>query len=454
MPIVQKKPSAPPDYVPNIPKIEPERSKSVVVDTKYTPRSSLLKYVEGSPWTVNYYSQIHDRDNATYSQDPGQNPLYQQYKKIERLELRVSNALTSQQDPDSKGFSVKGSAHLPLAIIPNEGDMFVADVGDGREGVFQIDNSEKKSIFKESVYFIEYTMLYYADAETSRRKDLEDKVVANLHFVKELAQYGQKSIITTDRYNVLREISFQVTKLKKNYFQFFYSNEYSTLVVPDQEQLTYDPHVVKTLMKIMNTQDVHEFKRMRALNIEDDNYLKLPVVLEALVNRDLDLLYICEQQYGTISTRIFNRDPMTESIFYSGFEKIIYPHPRNDIVDQRWSRSLKGSADGKLVEGSTLAGNTSILLENNVVRNHENKPVVLIHPVTKDDYYIFSKAFYDETDGMSLLEVLAFNYLQREANKPELVLHLMKNCWKWGSLERFYYIPVLLILAANIIKEI
>ena len=141
MPIVSKKPLTPPTIKPVIPKVEPDKNQSVFIDTRYQPLSSLLKYTQGAIWTVNYYSQYHDRDNATYAQDPGQSPIYQQFRKIERLELRVESPLNQQQDQESKGFSVKGSAYLPLSIIPNAGDMFTADVGDGREGVFQIDNS-------------------------------------------------------------------------------------------------------------------------------------------------------------------------------------------------------------------------------------------------------------------------------------------------------------------------
>ena len=116
MPIVSKKPLAPPTIKPVIPKVEPDKNQSVFIDTRYQPLSSLLKYTQGAVWTVNYYSQYHDRDNATYAQDPGQSPIYQQFRKIERLELRVESPLNQQQDQESKGFSVKGSAY---AAEPN-----------------------------------------------------------------------------------------------------------------------------------------------------------------------------------------------------------------------------------------------------------------------------------------------------------------------------------------------
>ena len=110
-------------------------------------------------------------------------------------------------------------------------------------------------------------------------------------------------------------------------------------------------------------------------------------------------------------------------------------------------------ADLALKEGYTLNGNTAPLVTDNTV-THLGKQMTIAHPVTVDDYYVLSSAFYNNTGEKSLLEVLVENYLQREANHPELVLKLIHNSWKLGSLQRFYYIPILLILATNIIKNI
>ena len=453
MPIVTKKPTAAPDYEPAIPKIEPPHYHSVVVDTKYTPRSSLLKYAEGAPWDVNYYSQVHDRDNALYSQDPGQAALYQQYKKISHLQLRVDSPLTSQQDQETKGFIVKGSAILPLSVIPNEGDMFAADVGDGREGVFQIDNSEKRSIFKDSVYFIEYTMLYYTDAEANRFADLENKVVQRLHYVKEFAQYGQNALVTTDELQTLREIGYHYKRLKTQYFDWFFSKEYSTLIIPGQAEPVYDSYVVKAIRALYLTNDVYEYKLMRALNVEDDLYLKRPTLWDALLQRDEHILQSCEQRVGVVSTVGFNSDPMMETIFYSGLSYIVYPKYVNEAIDQHNNKLGKPPAEDYLVSVPTLKGDTAVLLADNTVE-FLGQQLSIVKPILQDDYYVFSKSFYEDSNDKSLIEILTRNYLEKKANDPILVLKLMNNSWKWGGLERFYYIPVLLILAFNIIKDL
>lgn len=453
MPIVSKKPLAPPTIKPVIPKVEPDKNQSVFIDTRYQPLSSLLKYTQGAVWTVNYYSQYHDRDNATYAQDPGQSPIYQQFRKIERLELRVESPLNQQQDQESKGFSVKGSAYLPLSIIPNAGDMFTADVGDGREGVFQIDNSEKKSIYKESVYLIEYTMLYYSDNEPTRRKDLETKVIHNLHYVKEFAQYGQNALITTEQYSVYTELAFHLQRLKKQYFQWFFSKEYSTLLLPHPTRSIYDAYLTKAVRAIYNTQDLYEIQLMRVLNIEDDEYLKRPTIWDALLTQDICVLDTAEKQVGIASIKAFHKDPMMESIRYSYIDYIVYPKPKNQRLDFNYNFLEKRLMDISPIELSSQYGNTLPLIADNEI-THLGKQLEIISPILKDDYYIFTQAFYDDLYPQSALEVLVRNYLQKEANHPALILKLMKNCYKWGMLEKYYYTPVLMILTLNIIKEL
>lgn len=453
MAIVQKRPLAPPDVKPAIPRIEPVRNQSVVIDTKYTPRSSLLKYIEGSPWTVTYYSQFLNHDNATYSQDPGQEALYQQYKKIEHLELRVDTPLNTQQDQQSKGFTVKGSAILPMAVIPNEGDMFAADVGDGRLGIFQIDNSEKRSIYKESAYFIEYTMMYYADKESDRYKDLEKKVICTYHYVKQFAQYGQNALVTTSEYKALLDIQRTFRTLKAQYFKWFYSKEFATLVVPEQGNSVYDSYLIKAIKALYVSEDAPEFKFMRALNIEDDNYLKLHTVWDALLQRDGDILQWCEKQMGTVSTKGFNNDPMMETIHYSGLASIVYPKYRNKAIDHSVNYMQKSYPILDVKATSSLVESLDAISDADRIQVL-GKDMTIVHPVTIDDYYIFSENFYRDLPDKSVLEVVTQNYLQNEANDPILIYKLLKNSWKWGAIERFYYIPVLFILTMDIVKSI
>ena len=63
MPIAKLKPESRSPKLPQIPEIEPPKYKSVVIDEKNIPRETLLAYIAGSSWTVDYYQQVINRDN-------------------------------------------------------------------------------------------------------------------------------------------------------------------------------------------------------------------------------------------------------------------------------------------------------------------------------------------------------------------------------------------------------
>jgi hypothetical protein len=78
--------------------------------------------------------------------------------------------------------------------------------------------------------------------------------------------------------------------------------------------------------------------------------------------------------------------------------------------------------------------------------------VPIVKPVDTE-YYILSQAFYDDANGKSLLEVLIYDYLNKRAIPATTAMELVKQYHGWGVVERFYYIPMLLILIRSIIRN-
>ena len=179
-----------------LPQIEPKEHKSVVVDTKYTPLSNLIVHVEGAKWKVDYYKQVLDRDSSLAGHNPTKQAPYQQYHCIHEYILKVSSPLSTTQEDETKAMRVTGSATCYPPLVANVGDMFVADIGDGRSGIFQITNSEKKSIFKESVYEINYALVDYATGD--RLNDLNKKVVKDSYFLMDYLEHGQNPLLSNE----------------------------------------------------------------------------------------------------------------------------------------------------------------------------------------------------------------------------------------------------------------
>ena len=205
MPIMNSKPSAPQPTKPSPNEAIPAPYKGVTVDSRYTPLSSLITHVEGSSWVVKYFSQVLDIDSEVSPQQLTKEAVYQQYTAINQLEMRVNNELSYSQDDASKAATVTGSATLYPCVIPNTGDMFLADIGDGREGIFTVTRTERKSLLKETCYQIEYVLVAYS-TDTERMRDLEQKTIKTLQFVKEFLLFGQNPVVVDSEYATVREL--------------------------------------------------------------------------------------------------------------------------------------------------------------------------------------------------------------------------------------------------------
>lgn len=453
MPIVQTKPTAPIEVKPTIPVIHSADVTSNVVDTKYDPLSSLLTYIEGSYWEVDYYSQVITKDSALAGQDVGQSAIYQQYKVIRGFELRVVNALSWIQDSASKSTSATGSAHVHSLVIPNQGDMFLADAGDGREGVFQITMSERKGLLKDSVYFIEYQLIYFSDTNTNRRADLDSKVVQEFHYSKDFLHYGQNPLLVTSEFEAVNKLKSKYSELINHYFRWFFSSEFKTLIIPGQDVVTYDHFLVEFMSSILNTTDNYSVRFMRRLNVDDDHYLKEPQIWSAILNKDLLALKTGNQKMGLVSTRLFSADPMLEGIRYTGVRNVVYPSLPQTVYAVQYAIRHKTLSETILTSVNTRGGNLEEIIYDTVL-NMEGGSVQALKPVLVDDYYVLSQSFYEDTVGKSLMEILLLNYFEDKTNNAVDVLNLTNSYENWGGLERFYYIPILLVLIKNVIRSL
>lgn len=453
MPIVQAKPLAPEVVKDKIPQIHSTEVSTNVVDTKYTPLSNLITYVEGSKWTVNYYSQVIDNDTALAGQDTGQSGIYQQYRVIRGLDLKVENAIIWSQNPETKQITASGTAHIHSLIIPNNGDMFTADIGDAREGVFQITLSEKKSLFKESVYFVEYQLIYLANDEKNRKADLDSKVVQELFYLKDFLQYGQNPLVSSREFEVIEQLKLKYHELINHYFRWFFSREFNTLLVPGQNTRVYDHFVVQFLLSILDTRDNEYIRYVRRLNVEDDYNLKEPNIWTALATRDLVSLKTGFRKTGLVSTKFFNKNPMMESIRFSGIEYVVYPKDHQVVFDSANNLMNKTISETQLERVNTRTGNLSEIIYDQTITINGNA-LKSINSVLSDDHYVLSQNFYENLPNKSVLEVLVENYFQEEANDNNVLLNLTNSVHNWGGLERFYYIPLLLALIKNSIRSI
>jgi hypothetical protein len=447
----------PPNIQPVVPQITDPTYEGVTVDTSYTPRSSLLTYVEGSNWTVVYYRQLIGRSNQLSAQDTAMPGANQQYERISNMLIKVTSPLSTTQDEESKSMILTGTGLVTAGVIPNVGDIFVADTGDGKISRFQVTTSEKKSFLKDAVYEINYVIKGYADPKMVA--DLDAKTVTTMTFVAGNLMIGQNPIIANSELLLMQQLQTQMRLLISQYFQTFFSVEWQTLLVPDQIEATYDPFLVRAILDFITTDENPVVQRIRAMNVQGDQAFNAKTIWDCFRTMRMDYLPLTQQQIGLANMkRVQNRWPYFMSAFYSGITFIVYPIDARMDVDAHYVQYPNGyPATFGMSEGRPRNPDLSRILSvtdttgfSYLTPNPQQLPDIV--PVAQDQYYVFREGFYGNTPTPSSnLELIALQALQGQAIDLGQLLRLATNAPVWGNLERFYYVPVLIaLIKANI----
>lgn len=452
MAIMKAKPSAAPLTMPSPVIIEPKNSHSVLVDNKEIPRESLITHVAGIAFVVDYYRLVINKDNALYSQDVGQSGTQQQYIKYKNFELRQQGSLTVDQDDTDKVFAVRGTSIVHSGLVPNEGDMFSGDVGDGRLGVFNVTRSQRLTTLKGSTYQIEYALAYFTTSKPNDYVDLESKVIETYFYVKERLDFNESPFLTTQEYDFVRRLGNYYKEMCQNYFHWFFSKEFAVYLVPSQLASTFDYFLYNALRSIFKDDHYSVLQKHQAINIEDDDLIDRKLDLfSVLLERSSNKFEICDRRVGVVRTSGFNHEGSTTNIRFTGIRNLIYPISLEARADEGYNRLMHSPIEGTL----TPSLDQGVLYPKEVKEFlFGDKTVPLIKLVSVDDYYIFSQDFYERTSNLSILEEQVLNYIDGKSCNTVALKLLCDNYKYWPKLERFYYMPIILILIQSVLKDV
>lgn len=441
--IVSKDPVSTPQEIKTI-EIASPNTAVIATDNRYNPRINLITHVSGSEWIVNYYSQILTTDSQLSGQQLSLNATNQQYKKINQFKFKVSSPLTTSQNTEDNSMEVVGESIIPNFIIPNVGDMFVADLGEGNIGVFKINRSTKLSILKETTYQISYILI---NTDQININDLESKTVDTYYYHEKYVTFGKNPLVLESEYSALLELEDSYRVMIDQYFKRFYSRKFSTLILPGQDYSIYDHYLVSFIMAIFSTWDHHLIRNIVKFNVVDDPNMESDNLWTAILNKNVSYINTSFKRFGLIDIVNFSGLAVSCNIRYTGIQKVIYPKDAkltvdNTIYDNPKTLSLDNivpSADGisEIIRAYNL---------RNVVNDITKDTLYL---VTKDDYYVLSQDFYNKTSNMSVLEGIVWDFIEGKDIDNSQLLNITKTFTSWGLLEQFYYIPIIMIMIKN-----
>lgn len=427
--------------VPNMPNKEytPEVTdkayKHSIVNAKRQPLGALLTHIEGSSWTVDYFSQVLGADEEPSQYDYAQSGAYQQYLHIKRYELKLQSELNTVVDPSDQTVSVTGTAIMYPYMKPNFGDAFIADIGDGNAGLFTVTEVEKKSFFKQACYEIQFTLFRYVD------QDIEDnintKVVKETEFVRDFMTYGQNPIIATAEKQKYDNLTNQLEDTLNDWLGEFYSNEFRTILVPNGMVPTYDPFLTRMIVNVFNKDQYPLIKKIDLLNIDDNNLNYYTDIWTVLLKRELYMLRTCFDEYYLVNSKQLNGNPFLQTAYYAGIKMIVIPKPEGNLADERIG--ISGIVTGGMLIAADIP-TVGFTLPSMVNTNN----------------YVFNQDFFHNTKSteMTDIEYMVRDYLNDRALNWSKLTKAIADRHTWTRIQRFYAVPVLLLLLMSEIRSI
>ena len=298
--------------------------KHNIVRTEEIGLGAIISHIEGSSWTVDYYSQMHTINGEPMPYDINQSRLNQQYHLINNLELKLQDQNTETDDESNK-LGIRGTAVIYAGIIPNQGDVIVSDIGGGLAGRHTVIAVNKKMYLNDTVYEIDFELVEYLNTK-DKEEHLNSFVVKNSVFNRDLLTYGSSPVLLKSDYDDLINAEDVCAELIDDFLKEFFSNELTTLEVPGYgSKKTYDPFVVEAFREVVNLDEHPLMRRLRALNIneikEAYSFSIWPVLIDPSVNKIRNIW----KKAGPVSYDRFHLNHAMNSFRYSGFSQCISP---------------------------------------------------------------------------------------------------------------------------------
>lgn len=389
-----------------------------VVDTRYHSLKSLMTFTGGQSMEVTAYLQRLFPGSEPMPFQFEESGTLQQYLRVKRMIIKVQSGLSRNPNTTDGEMELTGVGITMPGIVPNYGDMFITDIGDGRAGLFAITNVEPLSQYRDTAYQIEYGLVDYVTPLI--QSAIDKKVVEKAYYDLEYARTGKNPIVAAEDYNAREDLASIEQSLTRYFFSHFYDREFRSFTIPNQDRASYDPYFTRFVDKLI---DYDRRPTNDYLNVFDESREgdSKPVTLwDMLVTQDPTQFNYVDKEFVLAQTIQFkSASSLYGSITYSGYIQTVYP--KKYIVN---GISLKSM--------DTSNNNVSTLLPTDVQLY---------------DTYVLSKAFYEQrTADMNKLELFTHKVITGKPLEFSVVKDMCDEFYKASELVQFYIYPLLVVI--------
>lgn len=432
------------------PEIAPKTYRHSIVDSVKTPIETLTAYLGGSNWQVDFYAQVRGSSEELKAFDPNSLNPYQTYHKISKLIIKLQGALSQDDETNTGRFEMAGTAVIPPhpGLVPNVGDAFIADVGEGSAGQFSIISIRKLSNNLASAWSIEFKMERIVTEKIVRL--IDSKVVKTSYYNRDYLITGQNPILVEEDFNASRTLTEHFNHIANQLVSQNFSFDTHTVTVPGQTRATYDPFVVRAILRIISNNEVKLYRDIREYNCDDHRIPKFDDLYTAVIRRDPTLLYNTFTQYARLSVNLLNPSIYQNSIRYSGIYFVVVPY-RSTLDNDNYS-ALNDIISGQRLSSVANGLETNSLTALNYTELATTRPGFDIPSITSDSY-VLTPAFYsNELVKCTKFERCIWNVLNNDTIAYQDVYPFCQEFKNWSKMEQYYLGPLLLLLIRHTLR--
>jgi len=396
-----------------------EEIKTSTLFDKDKSLDSIIQFVSGMDWTVDYFLQIRDINDTVQPPDVNVPATQQKYNRINKLILKLQSPI-SQDDPQN----ITGEAIINSGFIPNNGDAFLATLTGGRETIFVIDNIETKTYNLHEAYYVTFKLFTFLDNSSLIYNDLVNKTMKEYTYDSDhLLDFSAPIILASD-YKKKIELKNVIPELIDYYIMSFTHPEKNLLALPTTSGVYVDTLLTDFLFKIIDVTSDIDIANMTRIDVDLSNEIKY-TIWDAIIKRDIGMLKRAQRNIG------FKYTPQTVS-------NVTMRH--TSYLGINFVVGLLTDANTETVIDYVQLGDATSVTD---------KPIKI-----KDNSYVLSDNLYDlNLTGCGVVEELLVQYLKGEVIDSVKLDTLLSEYYMWDTIEQFYLIPLLIVFVKDTVNN-
>lgn len=419
------------------PKVNSYDFKTALVDNNKDPVNTLIQYVGGSKQRVVYFRQILKNNDAVAAHDVTLEPINQQYERIDGLDILAQGSLSFSHDSEHRQSDITGSAYIRPPMIPNIGDVMLLDFGRGTLGKFHITEVTRLSHQKDTVFEVNYKLVHEVIDQVNDKYmiDLNKKTVGILKWSDNFLQNGQNPLLIPEDADAFEKLRKHYLRLVKYWFDKFYIRFYQCMPVPQQKKLLLDGYLMKAVSKWFSSRDHQAMVSFNLFGMDEIPLLGAVSLWDALSSQDEWMLGDAFKNAVVVSTEAFKARAQYAQVSQSSFDGVVC------TGNLRYTGEVWSKSDWVVGEVVDLPAQPTVQVSG----AEDGRPY--INQVFLETGYVLSHSFWhNEPEGMSHLEIMVRNYFEDEHLDKGLLIRIIDDSRRWGELEQYYLMPILLLL--------